>query len=104
MGLQGGPHLLNQAVWDVAGGCPLLWASSVASTPSVPLTAVQEACDLVDVVSSPQSLELLTPGSPGWGTGEPTSAPGLLAPGLGGSSCQRMAPALPASLALGALG
>lgn len=78
----------------MAGGYPLLWAS-MASTQSVPLTVIQEACDL-DAVSCPQLLELLTPGSPGLGTGGPTSAPGLLAPGLGGSSCQHRPPAPPA--------
>ena len=88
----------------MAGGYPLLWASSMAVTQSVPLTVIQEAYHLVDAFLCPRLLELLTPGSPGRGTGGPTSAPGLLAPGLGGSSCQHVPPALPASLALGALG
>lgn len=76
----------------------------MASTQSDRPIVIQEASDLVDAVSCPQLLELLTPGSPGRGTGGPTSAPGLLAPGLGGSSCQHVPPALPAGLALRALG
>lgn len=35
-------HSLLQALWDVAGGFTLLWASTVASALSVPLTGIQE--------------------------------------------------------------
>lgn len=68
-------HSLPQVVWDVTGGCTFLWAGTMASILAVPLTGIQEACD-VDAVSCPHLLELLIPGSPGQGTGRPTSTPG----------------------------
>lgn len=63
-------HSLRQVVWDVAGGCTLLWASTM-TTDRRP-----GSCDVVDAVSCPHLLELLTPGRLGQGTGRPTSTPG----------------------------
>lgn len=60
--LRGGPGLLSRAAWDVAGGYPLLWASTMVSTQPMPLTVSRKP-----LISCPQLLGLLTPGSPGWG-------------------------------------
>lgn len=88
-------------MWQV--GCTLLWARTVASTLAVLLTGIQGACGVVDAVSCPSLLELLIQEALGRGQTGPQALQ-VVGFWLGRIFVSAHPPALPASLALGALG